>query len=72
MFLGHFGFALAAKQAAPKTSFGTLVQAAQFADVQWPLFLLLGWEQVRIAPGTTRVTPSISSLIPICRAWRHK
>ncbi len=23
----------------------------------WPFFLLLGWEQVRIAPGITRVTP---------------
>ena len=23
----------------------------------WPVFLLLGWEQVRIEPGNTRVTP---------------
>jgi hypothetical protein len=57
MFLGHFGVALAAKKAAPKASLGTLVLAAQFADLLWPVFLLLGWEQVRIAPGNTRVTP---------------
>jgi hypothetical protein len=57
MFLGHFGLALAAKKIAPKASLGTLVFAAQLADLLWPIFLLLGWEQVRIAPGNTRVTP---------------
>jgi len=57
MFLGHFGVALAAKKVAPRTSLGVLVLAAQFADLLWPIFLLLGWEQVRIAPGITRVTP---------------
>jgi hypothetical protein len=57
MFLGHFGVALAAKKAAPKASLGLLVLAAQLADLLWPIFLLLGWEQVRIAPGITRVTP---------------
>ena len=57
MFLGHFGVALGAKKAAPKVSLGTLVLAAQLADLLWPLFLLLGWERVRIVPGITRVTP---------------
>jgi hypothetical protein len=57
MFLGHFGVALAAKKAAPRASLGVLVLAAQLADLLWPIFLLLGWEQVRIAPGVTRVTP---------------
>jgi hypothetical protein len=57
MFLGHFGIALAAKKAAPRASLGVLVLAAQFADLLWPIFLLLGWEQVRITPGITRVTP---------------
>jgi hypothetical protein len=57
MFLGHFAVALGAKKAAPKASLGTLVLAAQFADLLWPAFLLLGWEQVRIVPGVTRVTP---------------
>ena len=57
MFLGHFGVALAAKELAPRTSLGTLVLAAQFADLLWPIFLLAGLEQVRIAPGITRATP---------------
>lgn len=57
VFLGHFAVALAAKRAAPRASLGTLVLSAQFADCLWPLLLLLGVEQVRIAPGTTRVSP---------------
>jgi LexA-binding, inner membrane-associated putative hydrolase len=57
MFLGHYGVALASKRLAPKTSFGTLFFAAEFADCLWPLFLLLQWEHVRIAPGITRITP---------------
>jgi hypothetical protein len=57
MFLGHFGVALAAKKAAQKASLGTFVLAAQLADLLWPIFLLFGWEQVRIAPGNTRVIP---------------
>src|ERR1041384_6943312 len=55
MFLGHQGLALAAKRIAPKTSFGTLFLAAEFADCLWPVFLVLGWEQLRIVPGITRV-----------------
>ena len=57
MFIGHFGVALAAKKVAPRTSLGTLVMAAQFLDLLWPLFLLLGVERVIIAPGATVVTP---------------
>jgi hypothetical protein len=57
VFLGHFAVALAAKRAAPRASLGTLVLSAQFADCLWPLLLLLGVEQVRIAPGITRVSP---------------
>jgi len=57
MFLGHFALALAAKKAAPKASLGTLVLSAQFADCLWPVLLLLGFEQVRITSGTTRVSP---------------
>jgi hypothetical protein len=48
MFLGHFGVAMAAKRAAPRTSLGVLTFAAQFADELWPILLLLGIEQVRI------------------------
>lgn len=57
MLIGHFGVALAAKKIAPRTSLGTLVMAAQFVDLIWPVFLLLGVERVIVAPGTTAVTP---------------
>jgi hypothetical protein len=50
MFIGHFGLAFAAKRAAPRTSLGTTFVAAQLADLFWPIFLLVGAEQVRIAP----------------------
>lgn len=50
MFIGHFAVAFAAKRAAPRTSLAVTFVAAQFADLLWPIFLLLGWEQVRIAP----------------------
>jgi hypothetical protein len=57
MFIGHFGVAFGAKRAARRVSLGTLFLAAQFIDLLWPVFLLLGVERVRIAPGTTVVTP---------------
>jgi membrane-bound metal-dependent hydrolase YbcI (DUF457 family) len=57
MLIGHVAVALGAKKAAPKTSFGTLLLAAQWPDLIWPLFLMLGWERVRIVPGITAVSP---------------
>lgn len=57
MFIGHYAVALAAKKAAPQTSLGTFVLAAQFLDLLWPLFLLADIEHVRIAPGNTAFTP---------------
>lgn len=57
MFLGHFSLALAAKKAAPRTSLGVMVAAAQFADLLWPILVLAGVEVVRIHPGDTAVTP---------------
>ena len=51
MFIGHIAVALGAKKAAPRTSLGTLVLAAQWADLIWPIFLILGWERVAILPG---------------------
>ena len=53
MFIGHFAVALAAKKPAPKVSLGTLFIAAQFLDLIWPIFLLLGIETVKIVPSTT-------------------
>lgn len=52
MFIGHFAVAFAAKRAAPRASLGTTFVAAQLADLLWPVFLLLGWEQVRVTPNT--------------------
>lgn len=57
MFIGHFAVALAAKKAAPKTSLATLFAASQLVDLLWPVFLLLGLENVRIDPGNTVMTP---------------
>ena len=57
MFIGHVGAAFAGKRFAPKTSLGTLAFATGFLDLIWPVFLILGIEHVRIAPGITRVTP---------------
>ncbi|MGD0909123.1 MAG: hypothetical protein ABSA96_16195 [Candidatus Acidiferrales bacterium] len=65
MFLGHFAVALAAKKAAPKTPLGILVLAAQFADLLWPILLLLGIEQVRIVPGLLPVSPFDFTSYPI-------
>jgi hypothetical protein len=38
-------------------SLGTLILAAEFLDVLWPIFLIAGIEHARIAPGITRVSP---------------
>jgi uncharacterized membrane protein YhaH (DUF805 family) len=67
MFLGHFGLALAAKKIAPRTSLGTNILAMEFADLLWPLFLILGWEQVSVVPGITKMTP----LNFIAYPWSH-
>jgi hypothetical protein len=50
MFLGHYGAALALKRLEPKISLGTLFIAAQLVDLLWGIFLLLGWEHVRVLP----------------------
>ena len=57
MFIGHFAVGFAAKRAAPRTSLATLLTAALFLDVLWPVFLWVGIERVRIDPGNTAFTP---------------
>jgi membrane-bound metal-dependent hydrolase YbcI (DUF457 family) len=57
MFIGHFGAGFAAKSATKQVSLGTLFIAAQFIDLLWPSFLLLGIERVSIEPGAAVVTP---------------
>lgn len=65
MFIGHYAVAFAAKRAAPRVSLGVLVGAAALLDLLWPVFLLLGWEAVRIEPGNTAVTPLVFVHYPI-------
>lgn len=65
MFIGHFGVGFAAKRLAPRVSLGTLLLAAQFIDLLWPTFLLLGWERVRIEPGATAANPLVFEYYPI-------
>ena len=75
MFIGHFAVALAAKRVVPAVSLGTLILAAQFLDVLWPIFLLLGVERVEIHPGDTAFTPlnfvhyPISHSLAMTLAW---
>jgi hypothetical protein len=57
MFIGHYAVALAAKKAAPKPSLGTLLIAAQFLDLLFPVLVLVGLEHVRPDPGNTAFTP---------------
>jgi len=64
MFLGHFALGFGAKVVAPRVSLGALFLAAQFIDLLWPIFLLLGIERVRIEPGATVVTPLVFEHYP--------
>jgi hypothetical protein len=57
MFIGHEAIGLAGRAKVPRISLGTWFLAVQFLDLLWPIFLLLGWEHVRITPGITRLSP---------------
>jgi hypothetical protein len=67
MIIGHYAVAMAAKKWAPRTSLGTLIAAAAFLDLLWPVLLLLGVEEVVIAPGVTAFTPLDFTSYP----WSH-
>lgn len=64
MFIGHFAVGFAAKRAAPRANLGVLLAAPLLADLLWPLFLLAGWERVRIEPGNTAFTPLALDFYP--------
>jgi membrane-bound metal-dependent hydrolase YbcI (DUF457 family) len=57
MFIGHYGLALASKKTNATIRLGTAVLAAQFLDLLWPIFTILGWEKFSIEPGNTKMTP---------------
>ncbi len=67
MFLGHFALAIAAKPLAPRTSLGTLVAAAQLADLVWPALLLLGTERAAVSADPHAIKP----LVFIDYPWSH-
>ncbi len=67
MFIGHFAVGFAAKKFAPRTSMALLLAAPLFLDLLWPIFVIGGWEQVRIDPGNTRYTP----LDFVSYPWSH-
>ena len=67
MFIGHFAVGFAAKKYAPRTNLAALLAAALLLDILWPVFVLAGWERVRIDPGNTRFTP----LDFVRYAWSH-
>jgi hypothetical protein len=65
MFIGHRAVAFAAKRAAPRVSLGVLVGAASLLDLLWSVFLLPGWEVVRVEPGDTAASPLAFVRYPI-------
>jgi LexA-binding, inner membrane-associated putative hydrolase len=67
VFIGHFAVAFASKKVAPMVSLGTLVVAAAFLDVVWPVLVLLGIERFRMIPGFTAINPFDFVYYP----WSH-
>lgn len=67
MFVGHLAVALAGTRVSERTSLGWYIAAATALDLLWPIFLLAGWEHVRIVPGATAFTPLVFDSYP----WSH-
>jgi hypothetical protein len=67
MFVGHLAVALAAKRTAPAVNLGWLMAGVTALDLVWPVFVIVGVEHVRIAPGATAFTPLIFDSYP----WSH-
>ncbi len=67
MFLGHFAVGFAAKRYAPRTSLAVLLAAPFLSDLLWPLFLLFGWETVRVDPAQMKLVP----LDFVSYPWSH-
>ena len=67
MFVGHLAVAFASKRLRPEVSLGWFVAAATTLDLVWPLFMLLGVEQVRIAAVGTGFNRLVFDSYP----WSH-
>ena len=65
MFIGHFAVGFAAKKLNPKPSLGTYFLAAQFLDLLWPTFLLLGVESAEIRQDASNPIPLSFTHYPI-------
>jgi hypothetical protein len=57
MFAGHYGVSFLVKTAEPRLPLWLLFLAAQFVDVLWAPFVLVGIEHYRIVPGITASLP---------------
>lgn len=57
MFAGHYGVSFLVKKVEPALPLWTLFLAVQLLDVLWAVFVLLGIEHYRIAPGITASLP---------------
>jgi hypothetical protein len=51
VFIGHFAVAFAAKKLSPRTSLGTLILAAEWIDLIFPVLVLAGLEHAGIKEG---------------------
>lgn len=67
MFVGHVALALAAKKKAPELSLGWTVTAVMALDLLWPVFLILGLEQVAIGSATG----GFDTLTFLAYPWSH-
>lgn len=67
MFIGHIAVGFASKRWAPRTSLLWLLAAPMLADLLWPLFLLFGWEHVRLRPSA----PHFLTLDLYDYPWSH-
>src|SRR5215472_9536222 len=57
MFAGHYGVSFLVKTAEPRLPLWLLFLAAQFVDLLWAPFVLVGIEHYRIVPGITASLP---------------
>lgn len=57
MFTGHYSVGFPAKPAAPFVPLWVFFVAAQWLDIFWAVFVLLGIEKLRIVPGITEANP---------------
>ncbi|HBP88597.1 MAG TPA: hypothetical protein DD706_12960 [Nitrospiraceae bacterium] len=57
MGIGHYSVSFALKAADKTISLGLLFIAAQFVDILWLIFVLLGIERVNMVPGITAANP---------------